>query len=507
MQKLFEKFEIIEILKKDDHSTVYLANHVFLGKKIILKTLDTDKITDLAILNRFKREAKILAKLEHPNIIKVLDFGTYQNYFYLSFEYFLSKNLREHLKDQRMTDSQKESLFIQLLKALNAAHSAKIIHRDLKPENILINDSLQLKMADFGLAIEQDENLLTNKSSIVGTPAYMSPEQIKGEKLTQQSDLFSLGIVLHELYSGKNPFLGKDVSETINNILSFDEKKIVENLKEADDKIILFIQKMLQKDSKKRATIEDLFNDLNLPVEIETNDSKTVRNNSIKYIFSIASIIALLFAVIFILDYYKEAPIENDENVNKTMIEPKQDTIRQEKIETEQEAITTVGKDTIPKVMKPVKNVESQQTKNIPDQSAQIQIQCLPWAKIFIDSVEVQDIDGFISLKAGSHRLELKNPGYPNYSEELILMPGEISYYKVNLDTLFGFLNCNVFPWGEVFIDGVHIGQTPFFKPVMLNPGTHSVSIHNPEFETINREIAVARMETLQFKINLQAVN
>jgi len=226
MQILFEKFEIIEVLKKDEHSTVYLANHKYLGKKIILKTLDTQKISDPAVLNRFKREAKILAKLDHPNIIKVLDFGTHKNHFYLSFEYFVSRNLRELFNSTEISNSEKKSLFIQLIKALNIAHSQSIIHRDIKPENILVNDSLELKIADFGLAIQKDENLMTSKSSIVGTPAYMSPEQIKGEKLTPQSDMFSLGIVVFELFSGFNPFLGKDINETINCILTFDEDKI-----------------------------------------------------------------------------------------------------------------------------------------------------------------------------------------------------------------------------------------------------------------------------------------
>jgi len=92
---LFDKFEIINCLKKDGQAGVYVANHIFLGKKILLKTLNTEGLADQTILERFKREAKILAQLDHPNLIKVLDFGTYNNFFYISFEYFESKNLRE----------------------------------------------------------------------------------------------------------------------------------------------------------------------------------------------------------------------------------------------------------------------------------------------------------------------------------------------------------------------------------------------------------------------------
>ena len=95
---LFKKFKILSCYKKDEHSAVYLANHIYLEKKVFLKVLDINTIPDLSIVERFKREAKILAQLEHPNIIKVFDFGMFEKFFYISFEYFESKNLREFIK-------------------------------------------------------------------------------------------------------------------------------------------------------------------------------------------------------------------------------------------------------------------------------------------------------------------------------------------------------------------------------------------------------------------------
>ena len=137
-QILFDKFEIIECLKKDDQSAVYLANHIYLGKKIILKILDRNRIDDESIIERFKREAKLLAGLDHPHIIKVLDFGLYENYFYISFEYFESENLRLHINKNTFTYEKKLDLLKQLFLALHFAHSTDIIHRDIKPENILV---------------------------------------------------------------------------------------------------------------------------------------------------------------------------------------------------------------------------------------------------------------------------------------------------------------------------------------------------------------------------------
>ena len=220
--ELFGKFRISETIKQSKQGGVYIAHHLFLEKKIFLKTINLDQLTDPVTIDRFKREARVLAKFDHPNIIKVYDFGNWGNYFYISFEYFDAINLRELENERTLKDTDKLALTVQLVSGLNYAHKNRIIHRDLKPENILVNKDLKLKIADFGLALILNEPSVTEASSIVGTPAYMSPEQIRGEQLDERSDLFSLGILLLELFTGENPFLGKDTGSTLNNILTMD---------------------------------------------------------------------------------------------------------------------------------------------------------------------------------------------------------------------------------------------------------------------------------------------
>ncbi|MBN1465358.1 serine/threonine protein kinase, partial [candidate division KSB1 bacterium] len=217
---LFDKFEILDCLKKDVGVGVYIANHIYLGKRILLKTLDREHIPDPTMLSRFQREAKTLAQLDHPNIIDVLDFGTLGQFFYISFEYFKSRTLREVIRAGDLRNDQKRHVLVQLLRGLDYAHARQVIHRDIKPENILLDDENRLKIADFGLAHIRGEASFTQQASIVGTPSYMSPEQIRGEELTAQSDLFSTGIVAYELFTGSHPFLGADVGATLNNILS-----------------------------------------------------------------------------------------------------------------------------------------------------------------------------------------------------------------------------------------------------------------------------------------------
>src|SRR5690606_25815356 len=273
--------EILETLKKDQQTTVYLANHIYLGKKIILKTLSADELSDKTFLDRFKREAKILAQLDHKNVIKVLDFGTSENKFYISFEYFEGSDLRKIINENNLSIDDKINLCIQLFKALDAAHQRGIIHRDIKPENILVNSKLELKIADFGLASIRDENILTHKSSIVGTPGYMSPEQIRGEDLTPQTDLFSSGIVIYELFTGENPLIGKDISATINNILNFKIEKDFKQISSLPDEIQNVLKELLRKNfSKRTKTALDALHYFKLKEKpIEENVSPPVSNN------------------------------------------------------------------------------------------------------------------------------------------------------------------------------------------------------------------------------------
>ncbi len=260
METLFEKFNIISCLKKTEFSAVYLADHIFLQKRIILKTLDSDKTADGSDLTRLKREAQILAKLNHPNIIRVLDFGSFQNFVYISFEYFPAQTMREIINANSITKNEKIALLQQAAQGLAYAHKNNIVHRDIKPENILVDDNLQLKIADFGLALSNESSLLTDPASVIGTPAYMSPEQVSGKDISAASDIFSLGLVAYELFNKNNPLLGADLGQTINNILNFNSKQHNELLNKSADIEKNIIKNLLDPDPAKRHISPELIN-------------------------------------------------------------------------------------------------------------------------------------------------------------------------------------------------------------------------------------------------------
>jgi serine/threonine protein kinase len=193
---------------------VYKVEHQRMGKIAAMKVLHRELASDKEVVRRFRREAEAISKLTHPNTVQVFDFGTSDGAMYLVMEYVRGEDLGAVLRrDGPLPFLRAAHLFIQIAGALSEAHELGIVHRDLKPENILVtrtrDGSEHIKVLDFGLAklSERDEAMdSTGRGAIVGTPYYMSPEQIRGEPLDHRSDLYSLGAMLYRVITGEPPF-------------------------------------------------------------------------------------------------------------------------------------------------------------------------------------------------------------------------------------------------------------------------------------------------------------
>ncbi|MFO7447027.1 MAG: serine/threonine-protein kinase [Ignavibacteriaceae bacterium] len=497
---LFDKFEVVECLKKDSHTCVYLANHIYLGKKIILKTLNTDNLPDKTILERFKREAKILAQLEHPNLIKVLDFGTHSHFFYISFEHFDSRNLREVIKDDSLSVEDKNQLIIQLLKALNAAHQNQVIHRDIKPENILVNNNFELKIADFGLALIQNDHGLTQKSSIVGTPSYMSPEQIRGEALTPQSDLFSAGIVCYELLTGKNPLLGKDISETINKILNFDES-VLEIPGHIPEQIRDVILNMLKKNLSLRIkSAADALNTLginatiyNIPKEEVPAEKKKI--NVLYYIIP-AAITLILITWLLATDYIQK----NSNNAAPAVIDTSGTGLNEPSV--------SENPDTA-KLSETNQQVQENISPSSPPLPSNLNIDVNPWARVFVDNESYGEtpLRQTIQLKPGTHTIRLENDNFPSYTQRVILKAGETRNLKINFNNVVGYLEVKIEPWGDVYINNEYKGESSSLKgPIVLLPGRYKLLVSNPYFGKQEKRIHITAQQTTTFELNFNSL-
>lgn len=501
---LFEKFEIIEVLKKDSQSGVYLANHIYLNKKIILKTLDTSNLKVQTILQRFKREAKILAQLDHPNIIKVLDFGTYQNYFYISFEYFEGDSLRSYLKENKIDLEKFEKIFVQIAKGLNYIHQKNIAHRDLKPENILVDKNLTVKIADFGLAISESDVQVTQIDSIVGTAGYMSPEQIRGEKLDNRTDIFSFGIICYELLTGVNPFIGKDIPSTINNIITLESEKLIEGLSKTPEKYQKLILKCLEKSKEKRyQNTSEILNQAGVSVDeiIVVKEKQKYNQKSItKVLVPIIFIAGLLITLFFALRNNKNENHAKNKTVDSTAY------LHNSKSTTTDILKNNPGMES--KLKSSETSTENKTGKDFkfdsPAGFGELFIECLPWADVFINDVKYENtpLKEPIRLPVGRYRIKLSNPWFPEIEKEIEIKPASIIRIEENFYQKVGYLRLLIIPWAEVSIDNHKIGVSPFEKPIILGTGKHIVGFYNPGYGSYVDTLFIQKTETLTYKLN-----
>ena len=269
----FAHYEIRSQIGSGGMGDVYLADDTKLGRKVAIKFLHEKFSKDEGLLNRFIQEAKAASALNHPNILTVYEIGEHEGKHYISAEYIDGKTLRERMK-QRLTFDETLSIMVQTAEALSAAHQAGIIHRDIKPENIMVRSDGYVKVLDFGLAKlteinhtdgeEQTKKLVkTNPGVVMGTVAYMSPEQARGKNTDARSDVFSFGIVLYEMLTGKVPFAGETMTDVLSSIISIEPQPITTLAPHLPKELQRMVQKTLRKKRDLRyQTTQDLLVDL-----------------------------------------------------------------------------------------------------------------------------------------------------------------------------------------------------------------------------------------------------
>ena len=216
-------YRIERELGRGGMGVVYLAEDTRLHRRVALKALAPHIISDPKQKERLRSEARIAASLSHPAIATVYSLEESEGHLYIASEYVEGDNLRSELGQGPLGPEALLDLAIEVVQGLVAAHAGGVIHRDLKPENIMRNKKGQLKILDFGVAIAPEMDLreepLTEPGTLLGTPSYMAPEQLKGETVDFRCDIFTFGILFYELASGSNPFKGETPISTIAKIL------------------------------------------------------------------------------------------------------------------------------------------------------------------------------------------------------------------------------------------------------------------------------------------------
>ena len=278
-QKINDRYKIIRTIGEGGMANVYLAHDTILNRDVAVKVLRGDLADDEKFIRRFQREAIAASSLTHPNIVEIYDVGEDDGNYYIVMEYVDGKTLKSLIKKRgALTLPEVVDIMLQLTSAIACAHESFIIHRDIKPQNVLILDNGVAKITDFGIAMALNSNELTQTNSVMGSVHYLPPEQANGTGATMKSDIYSLGILMYELLTGKVPFKGENAVEIAIKQMKDDIPSITLDHPEIPQSIENIVLKACAKNPDNRYdNVMDMYKDIEVALEPEhANDTKLV---------------------------------------------------------------------------------------------------------------------------------------------------------------------------------------------------------------------------------------
>lgn len=292
MGRSLSHYRVLQLIGAGGMGEVYLAEDTRLGRKVALKMLLKEFTEDRERVQRFEQEARAASALNHPNIITIHEVGQVEDAPFIVTEFIEGQTLRQQMAAEKMRLREVLDVAIQVAGALEAAHEAGIVHRDIKPENVMVRRDGLVKVVDFGLAKLSEERdrragldattyVDTTPGLVLGTVAYMSPEQARGEKLDERTDIFSLGVVIYEMLAGRSPFGASSEAETLAALLEREPKPIGEHVEGVPVEVDRIVSKALRKEREGRyQTAREMLSELReVRQDIELN-SKLERNGS-----------------------------------------------------------------------------------------------------------------------------------------------------------------------------------------------------------------------------------
>lgn len=291
-----KRYYIIEELGEGGMGRVFLARDTKLDEEIALKLLKHEIAADKKALDRFSQELKIARNIVHKNVGRMYELMEAGDLHFITMEYVRGEDLKSLIKrTEKLTPSKAISIAHQICDGMNEAHSLGIVHRDLKPQNIMIDREGNARIMDFGIARTIRSEEMTKEGAIIGTPEYMSPEQVNGEKADQRSDIYSLGVVLYEMLTGRAPFAGEtpfSIAVKHRDVEPVDPQTLNPQIPEGLSQVIL---KCLEKDKDRRfQTAQDLSEALEVAGTAAPSEDKTLIKKNTKTILPKSPIKAAL---------------------------------------------------------------------------------------------------------------------------------------------------------------------------------------------------------------------
>jgi len=427
-------YRITDEIGSGGMAVVYKGVQESLKRTVAIKALKTSVTSDKDVVARFEREATSIASFQHENIITVYDFFRERGALFIVMEYVEGIDLYDLLdRNHRLPAEIAAIISLQVARALDYAHFCAVIHRDVKPANIIISKLGIVKLSDFGIA-RVEESDLTEFGVGLGTPAYMSPEQVLGGKLDHRSDIFSLGIVMYQMVTGQKPFVEDDKRTAMEKIREDEPlrpRSIDPSIPKPFEAILM---RCLEKEADDRygSTQE-------LVVALEQYLAAMVQQNYRARL------------LVYLRDQQVLSPDETEATLHPAMIGE------------------YMGRVPLFRVRRRMR--------------AQILLLFLL----------------FLVVPAGmaAYWYFLLRP-----AEQ-----AEVSFrpcLPVTVDRNAGFLRVLAYPWARVEVDGKEQATTPFEKPLVLNVGRHRITLQNPYFETVEREVEIVKDQVVSITVVLK---
>ncbi|HLP15089.1 MAG TPA: serine/threonine-protein kinase [Bacteroidota bacterium] len=507
------KFILLEKLNESATTSVYKARQEALGRTVLLKILHKHLTGDAMLVERFTREARACALIHSEFIVQVFDLTEIEGAPAIVMEFIDGRSLKDVLAGEGALSAERTlGIAEDALRALEAAHARGVIHRDIKPGNMLVTSSGRVKLTDFGLAAIAQSQTVTMEGAVLGTPAYLPPEHIRGESADERSDLFSLGATLLETATGKRIFEGSTYSACINNILHFDPA-VVDTLV-ADTHLAALIRSLMQPDRSMRcASASDALRAFGADEPIATPrrvESPHVPRR-VRQLIAAVSLVVMCIAAYFVISLLRSAENGNEPSQSPLIDSSKVESPaggKQQQTSSQQPSpsgttapgTTTGGTSAVPA------RTDTKATKrtSAADSSLLI-VTCQPWAKVYLDTQYVGEtpISGAISIKSGKHTVTFTNPQFTSIVKTVNAQPGERITVTGNFIESAGYVSIIVSPWAEIYIDDQYRDTTPIDKPLAVTAGKRRIRLHNPGFTDAVYDVAVTKKDTLRLSYSL----
>jgi serine/threonine protein kinase len=257
------RYELLELVGRGGMSSVWKAHDRLLDRTVAIKVLHEHYTQDEEYVERFRREARSVAQVSHPNIVTVIDRGEDGGRQYIVFEYVDGENLKQVIEREGPLPVRDALLLaLQVARALGFAHDRGLVHRDVKPQNVLLNDDGQAKVTDFGIARSVDVDGVTVTGTVLGTSEYIAPEQARGQRVDAHTDVYSLGVVLYELLTGAVPFSGESFVTVALQHVNEAPPDVLEHRPDCPPRVALAIERAMAKEPEDRPMMDELVTEL-----------------------------------------------------------------------------------------------------------------------------------------------------------------------------------------------------------------------------------------------------